>query len=378
MRISTENHKNPESPSVWRRAIIFGSNALVECASALWLVGRTLSPTILAVAVILLIAYVRHPTMGDIDKKLQHVNSLEDIIMLEQAKRTSSTGNTDLLLIGDSSCLMGIDPKQLSRQLDGIRVDSLCSIAWIGPVGYATMLRHYLEKHEAPTDLVIVLHLAQFNRKIEWDRQTEYIAHAFDKAYRLSKVTEALDYLEHALFDLVNFTSLKGRYKIYYGSAEQLRVAVQYDGSLIDPNTGLEPTLALHARQVNNTKTPCYLSSHALNQPFIDALKELAQAIALVGITKSHLLLSPIPDNAYCGNTNHDHEIAAQTIAAHLDLSPGQVLTTPVVLPNDLFSRSTHLNRWGKEQFTTLLANRLDGVLHKPGATNPQSTRVAK
>ncbi len=61
----------------------------------------------------------------------------------------------DLLVVGDSSGLMGVRPEDLMKELGG-RAWSLCTIGYVGTTGQVRVLRHYLARHAAPR--VVVFH----------------------------------------------------------------------------------------------------------------------------------------------------------------------------------------------------------------------------
>lgn len=60
----------------------------------------------------------------------------------------------DYLILGDSSCNQGIDPRQLGEELGGTALN-LCTVGDMTTIGDAWLLQGYLERHEPPTAIVV-------------------------------------------------------------------------------------------------------------------------------------------------------------------------------------------------------------------------------
>ena len=81
-----------------------------------------------------------------------------ETIMETKLQAANSIGKApDVLLLGDSSGLMGLDPRVMSGQL-GKDVFNLCSISLIGADGQKAMLERYIQTHGRPS--IIVYHYA--------------------------------------------------------------------------------------------------------------------------------------------------------------------------------------------------------------------------
>lgn len=59
----------------------------------------------------------------------------------------------DLLLLGDSSGLMGVDSKSLTQQTK-LKTYNLCTIGWIGVEGHVILLQEFIAQHGAPSAVV--------------------------------------------------------------------------------------------------------------------------------------------------------------------------------------------------------------------------------
>ncbi|MCS7467265.1 hypothetical protein NZK35_11485 [Stieleria sp. ICT_E10.1] len=81
-----------------------------------------------------------------------------ETIMETKLQAANSIGNApDVLLLGDSSGLMGLDPRVMSGRV-GKDVFNLCSISLIGADGQRAILERYIRTHGRPS--VIVYHYA--------------------------------------------------------------------------------------------------------------------------------------------------------------------------------------------------------------------------
>lgn len=84
--------------------------------------------------------------------------NLEESIV--QAKINFAAHNTDkidLVVLGDSSGLMGVDAKLLSEET-GLSTYNLCTIGWIGVEGHLILLEEFIAVHGRPS--VVVYHFA--------------------------------------------------------------------------------------------------------------------------------------------------------------------------------------------------------------------------
>jgi hypothetical protein len=253
-------------------------------------------------------------------------------------------------LIGDSSCLMDVNASRLSAGL-GRSAESLCSLAYVGPVGYAQILSTLLERDASPRLLVIVLHPAAFQRDPSWDSWPAFVKNGgVVSAPPIRFPQSALDYIRVGLVERAIYNPLPGSYAMYYGGDQQFSGYIAaHRGSALDPGAGLEGT----GKPVD----------YNMNEQFTQALIPLAAVLKKIGTDRVLLMISPVPDV----NINSEAEIqrkeAARRIAAILGLPAGNLLDTPASMPNIYFSSVTHLNRWGREALTDDVVKLIEGRL---------------
>lgn len=93
-----------------------------------------------------------------------------DILQVQMA-RALKIGDADVIMIGDSSCLMGVDAKRLSS-LTGLNVQSLCTYATLGPEGFGIILERYLSRARKARLVIVMMHPQPFDRPVVWDQAT--------------------------------------------------------------------------------------------------------------------------------------------------------------------------------------------------------------
>ena len=82
----------------------------------------------------------------------------ERTVLLHQADACRATNQVELLLLGDSSCLMDISARRLEEKL-GRRTLSLATFSFLDPAGQALLLQEYARRHPvAPRWVILLMH----------------------------------------------------------------------------------------------------------------------------------------------------------------------------------------------------------------------------
>src|SRR5258708_7174039 len=154
--------------------------------------------------------------------------SIDHFIVLEQIKRAAALPAAEVAFLGDSSCLMGIDAPSIEGGLDLHRVESFCSLGYVGPAGYARMLAGMIERNAAPKVLVLVFHPATFRREPSWDSWPGFVANGGKvNAPPLHFPRSSLDFLELEWLSRLIYSPLPGAYALYYGSEGAFRSTIR-------------------------------------------------------------------------------------------------------------------------------------------------------
>ncbi|MCR6636434.1 hypothetical protein [Devosia sp.] len=273
--------------------------------------------------------------------------SVDHFIVREQVERSTRV-KSDIALLGDSSCLMGLSPKDMPNKLGSI--ESFCTLAYVGPTGYALMLEQMLDVRTEPETLVLVFNPVQFRPEPSWSDWDSYVTppttpHAPTHVFPFS----GLEFLRVEGLNRLIFSPLPGAYGRYYGSATKFRETIdQNAGSAVDPNlTG------------RGTDTA---SSFVMNAEYLNSLDRLRDALDGFGSSKVYLVISPVPDPLTTDLVD-ERDKSAMVLASRLGLAPGQILTSPAVMASGLFATETHLGPEGKAEFTRMIGAELLRVL---------------
>ena len=339
-------------------ALESAGGGLRPLSNASWLVLRMTVPIAAATAVLWAVAFVIAD--GDADRGFfANGVSIDMLIVKVQRDRAAQLPAPDIAFVGDSSCLMDIDIRRLRGALPRRSIESLCTLAFVGPAGYALLVDRMLDRGAAPGKVVLVFNPVQFQREESWDVWLKIIA---DGPVRPTADLAgwALDYFRRKWFDEAFYTPLPADYGKYYGGATQLEAVIRDNhGSAIDPNAGLDiGSLAEFQRraadwQVTVPDKPAFFT---LNDLFRQALIPLAHTVARFGVQRTYLIVTPVRDVNYSAQTAADLAASTQQIAAALGIPARNVIATQPVMPAPYFSTATHLNRWGRELYTDAVA----------------------
>jgi hypothetical protein len=331
--------------------------SLINLARALSLLARVVAPiATLCVAglAVLHCLYLRNPARTDDMRNL----TIDHFVVLEQMKRAAALPAAEIALLGDSSCLLGIDAPSIERALHLHPVESFCSLAYLGPAGYAYMLAGMIDRNAAPKVLVLVFHPVAFRREASWEFWPQFVANGGKvSAPPLHFPRSSLDFLAIEWLGRVIYSPLPGADALYYGSETAFRLTIRLrQGSAIDPSTGLNVSsaAAMHPAPSAPSGAPADFS---WNQAYVDSLKVLAEQLRrLPPQTAVYLVISPVPDYTFRAETEMERSERANQIAAALGIDPSHILKTPGKMYAAFFAGFiNHLNRWGQKEFTRKL-----------------------
>jgi hypothetical protein len=329
-------------------------------ASAVVLVVARFGPVTALAAVILLVAqlaFLRNPA------RLQSA-SHDWYIVSEQVRRTETVSAPDLAFIGDSSCLMGIHVPTLRAAFPARRIESFCSIGYLGPASYAVLLDRMIERGATPRKLIVAIHPVQFVRDPSWEGWVALIRNKqLSIPVHIGFPKGGLDYLQTDWIESLIYNPLPGVFGRYYGGRNEFISDIREShGSAVDPSAALSfPSLASFSQDLaTHGPSPAgSQTSYAFNLEFEKALSELARTVARIGADRVYLIVTPVPGSTYGGTSDRDFVLARQQVAARLGLPVSNIIETHGSLSNPHFSSSTHLNRWGRILFTQQIAELL-------------------
>jgi|GEM_PF-6708341 len=284
------------------------------------------------------------------------------IIVREQIERAQGLGDQDILLVGDSSCLMGVDAPLLSRLVNG-KVGSLCTVGYLGPRGYASLVERYLAAQGKARALIILLHPVQMQRNPDWEGWADLAANdpplPHEKSWR-----EALYFYETQIFDHLVYAPLSGTWGEYYGSRAVLSRMVQDSGGAVEP-------AGIVGKQQTSFAPESGSDSFARNEAFNLALGRLAETVGRFGGQRVYLVITPQPQSDFSGLAPAVYQATRMDIAARLGIPAGNILELPPAMPDNEFATPTHLNLVGRDLYTRAMAAQLQSL----GLASPWTER---
>ena len=139
-----------------------------------WL--QTLAPMLLLVSLVVVIECVAYVSQLPVEPHRafapsdQIPNLEESIVQAKLDFIDEDKQKVDLVVLGDSSGLMGVDATLLAKQT-GLSTYNLCTIGWLGVEGHVMLLREFMAKHGVPA--VVVYHFAPSTMSITEKRLEE-------------------------------------------------------------------------------------------------------------------------------------------------------------------------------------------------------------
>lgn len=259
-----------------------------------------------------------------------------------------------VVLVGDSSCLMGVSARQLSDALQ-VPVRNLGAMSTLGLDAFAELAGDAAAAAgPAPPELVLLVH-PEFLRRPRPDSRMAALfgslreqgvasssgGNAWQNFVRLAGLDLFRDHLESYLRP----QPLPGAFRTRYGFTRELLSAMDADGGgAVDPGR-FQPT--------PSSVLPPLAISPRLEEP------AAAFATRLPAGTRLRVGIMPIPFSL-AGPDHASRQVQAlQNLCHWLGPKATPLSTLPDVLPDDLFATATHLNEAGREIYTRRLAEAL-------------------
>jgi hypothetical protein len=269
---------------------------------------------------------------------------LENIVIGEQMRRATTVGRADLVILGDSSALMGVDAGKLGDLL-GIRVESFATFGWVGPAASGSLLQRFAERN-GPPPAVLVLMCGE-GLKVDED---SFSRHGFERQVLDGLRPDAvaaeppLERVYKRLFLPLVDPPLAGRLGFYYGWPEDVIAKLARDGGTL-----VDPTLRDDGSIIRSYR-------FELLTPVEDRLRWLGKAIAATSAPRVFVSVSPLAALAVGPLTEGSRAAVLERMVFTLGLPDTAALASPAVLPTEAFATFTHLNARGRQAYTRDLA----------------------
>jgi hypothetical protein len=274
---------------------------------------------------------------------------IDRTILIHQAESSGRVQDAQVLLLGDSSCLMDVSAKQLGERL-GRPVLGLGTLSYLDLNAYAALLRRYAAANPGRLRAVVLLMHPEALRRTgpeAWHEQAleRFLAGVDDRPSNglgghLDRLL-GLQIFRGRLLSRLLPRPLAGTYGRFYGFTTDLeRFLTPHRGSAIDPET-----LALRGNAEYRLAPQLKTASAAF------------RAAVPAGV-KLFVAITPVPETFVSTNYPSVHRRMLSEWGQWLG-ADGTLADLPATLPDPLFARPTHLNAAGQRAYTELLAQTL-------------------
>lgn len=282
----------------------------------------------------------------------------ETLVLRHQSRACRSAPPAEILLVGDSTCLVGVDAAELSRRLPGRpRVLNLALFRWLGLDTYGTEVRDFAASHPGRVHMVVLLvSSAKLTEAGRFARTWEQIHNPEcqrDRDVHCDWLGARL--VRENLLSYLLATPLHGGGADFYGFASEIDAYMSaHNGSVLSSGSFVPP------REHPPDVLPAF--------PLAPALETETRAFRAMMPAGAKLFVGLTP---YTTASKRSAERARSTDLLrrwNAWLSADTLLTNlPATLPNCYFGPGTHLNEIGQRRFTAILARELTRQL----AANP-------
>ena len=274
---------------------------------------------------------------------------IDRVIISNKVELSKNEKNTDIIFIGDSSCLMNINADKFT-DISAIESLNLGTLSYLDFESYGALLTNAINTIDSKVTLICLIIHPEFLRRAEPSEshikffkscnKNDYTLN-FNEGNYLNNVL-SLNIFKDAFYGKTPIP-LEGRFGKYYGFTSSLNDYLNtHRGSAIDPRE-FSP------------------KSHHGNILYRITDRKIEQLIKFKALLPSQcklvLCLSPIPDIL----TDENYIDAIATIKNKIKKKAGidYVLSMPVSLPSKYFSTKTHLNSTARLFYTEALSREI-------------------
>ena len=269
-------------------------------------------------------------------------------IVIHKIEASGSRQDAEVLLMGDSSCLMDLSAVKLTREI-GKPALNLGTLSYLDLHAHATLLQRFVaaNPHQLKA-VVLLLHPEALRRPAPEQYHTAVFNHFVAGKDHVTKRNLAywlgLEAFRTRVLTRALPTPLPGAYGRRYGFSADLRAYLtRQRGSAVDPDP--------KAFQGN----PEYRLAPQLE------IQSRAFKTAVPAGVRLFVAMTPVPAGFAPPNYARQHRQMLEQWSQWLG-ADAALLDLPVTMPDNLFTKTTHLNEAGATEFTTLLARSLSAI----------------
>jgi hypothetical protein len=320
------------------------------------LVARTALPLGLGMVIVILAANLSRLFLSSAPAS----TGVEQIVIDSQRLAATNQQPCDLLLVGDSSCLMNIAADQLTSLNPGRSAYNLGMVSIIPLAHFGQLIAdHSAINADSPRFAVLLIHPEMLglessltNLEAQQDRKSP--ASLRLKMLRTSGFVPSFE----RSFARIIPEPLPGKYRDFYGFTATLRkYLADHHGSAIDPSSG----------GFRSLQPPHLIISESFRRD--------AQTFRRLIPDHTRLLigLSPVPESVVSKEFTILHETFLKEFAELL--KPDGILQLPNNLPDIFFATPTHLRAEYRSSYTRFFNQELNRVISSEEITSDLHAR---
>jgi hypothetical protein len=279
--------------------------------------------------------------------------SVDEIILSEQVHSSASHHSADIVLIGDSSCLMDCSAPQLEQELPGHRVLNLGTLSYLDLRAFGLLVARYAAANHENLRAVVLMVQPEMLRGPKVSRESngavaQWMSQIENGVWQNSEEDHGSwrgpGLIRRCFVDYFVPSPLSGAYGQFYGFNAGLReFMITNQGSAIDPRQ----------YQSRAMREPVSYALASALEPQSRAFRALLPA----GI-RLFLALTPVPESE--APANHRARFTETLSEWNASIQADTVLSNlPPSLPDPMFASANHLNPRGVKRYTECLAHAL-------------------
>jgi hypothetical protein len=288
--------------------------------------------------------------------------NLEQVIVRQQLQRAKTIRGAECIVIGDSSALMGVDAPLLSCLLRGRRVENISTLGWVGPRGYAHLLKMYFERGQSAKTVILLMHSGSLDRPegLGWEKWEDAVVNERDLQWKQEDLVDGLRSKLGAVFlGRLLALPMPAAWGRYYGTDLEVGAAIRENaGSIYEPSLELPESAASALRAGLRGRQPNFRLS-----PSADAgITDFARSTSLLPVEHVLFGITPTPLFEETNRGTLEKKQLEEQVGSILRASLGSRLELLHLEPfeaDEYFSSEAHLNESGRARFTRMLAEKL-------------------
>jgi hypothetical protein len=273
--------------------------------------------------------------------------NFEQAILTHQLEASRTAPQADVVLVGDSSCLMNVLPRVVEEQT-GRSVLNLGTLSYMGPAEFARIAAAYLER-EQPVCIVLLMHPEALRRAAPLPHYVEIVDAFYEgrpppaRAGMYGRLVEVLGLanLRDRVLDRALPRALPVAYAETYGFTHDLYHIMDENGGHVQAAGRFEAGPGQGHAEYSVSEQVI-----AAGVRFREAVPQTVKLLAAITPAPDSFVLSGYP-------AIRDEMLAAWVESMEADIGLADL---PATMDDRFFASKTHLNQRGSARFSRQLA----------------------